>query len=77
MKTPAELTRSRVARAFSRKQAAAERHASIDAAYRGQRPEPAHDDAPEPAPLTAGFDRAHAERLGPGCYRVLAAPMHY
>jgi hypothetical protein len=24
--------------------------------------------------VTAGFDRSHAERLGPGCYRVRAAP---
>ena len=77
MKTPAELTRRRLARAFAQRQAAAERHARTDAAYRGQPPDPAHDESLEPAPLTAGFDRAHAERLGPGCYRVRAAPMHY
>ena len=67
MKTSAELTR---------RQVAAERHARTDAAYRGQQLELEHDDALEQSSLTAGFDRAHAERLGPGCYRVRAAPMH-
>jgi hypothetical protein len=38
--------------------------------------DPQRNEPPDAAPLTAGFDRSHAERLGPGCYRVLAAPMH-
>jgi hypothetical protein len=75
MKTPAQLARRRVAIGLRLRQAAAERHARIDAALRGQRPEREGADPHDPAPLTAGFDRSHAEWLGPGCYRVLAAPM--
>ena len=36
--------------------------------------DPRHRDEPEPQLLTANFDRRLAERLAPGCFRVLAAP---
>jgi hypothetical protein len=45
------------------------------ASHRDPHPRDPHPrDDPEPLPLTADFDRRLAERLAPGCFRVLAAP---
>jgi hypothetical protein len=66
MKTPAQTARRE----------SLDRVIRREMADRPRRRDPHRNDPPDAAPLTAGFDRSHAERLGPGCYRVLAAPMH-